>query len=78
MLRFNYQARNLAGQKLGGIMLADDEEQLALTLRQMDLYLVAAKPESAEGQSSLVGRRVKRRELITFTVHIATSIGDGM
>jgi len=63
---------------LGGIMLADDEEQLALTLRQMDLYLVAAKPESAEGQSSLVGRRVKRRELITFTVHIATSIGAGI
>lgn len=59
-------------------MLADDEEQLALTLRQMDLYLVAAKPESAETPSSLFGRRVKRRELINFTIHLATSIGAGI
>jgi hypothetical protein len=78
MLRFNYQARNLTGQKVGGVMLADSEEQLAVTLREMDLYLVAARPESAEGPTSLVGRRVKRRELINFTIHLSTSIGAGI
>lgn len=77
MPRFNYRARNLAGQSVHGAMLADDEEQLAMTLRGMELYLVSARPERAWNAIYLT-RPVKVRELITFTVHMATSIGAGI
>ena len=78
MLRFNYRARDGAGQKVGGVMLADNEEELAVTLREMNLYLVAAKPERSTGLSSIIAPRVKRRELINFTVHLSTSVGAGI
>ncbi len=58
-------------------MLADNEEQLALTLREMDLYLVDTKPEKASAPS-LFSRPVQRREIINFTVHLSASIGAGI
>ncbi len=76
MPRFNYQARSRAGQKVTGIMLAEDEQQLALTLREMDLYLVDAREEARSGP--VITRGVKRRELINFTIHLAASIGAGI
>lgn len=78
MPRFNYRARNLAGQKVDGVILADNEEQLALTLREMDLYLVAAKVDKGSGLGSIITPRIRRRELINFTVHLSTSIGAGI
>lgn len=77
MPRFTYRARSRSGQKMDGIMLADNEEQLALTLREMDLYLVDAKPEKAPAPS-LFARPVQRREIINFTVHLSASIGAGI
>jgi type IV pilus assembly protein PilC len=77
MPRFTYKARSRSGQKVDGIMLADNEEQLALTLREMDLYLVDAGSEKAPAPS-LFGRPVKRREIINFTVHLSASIGAGI
>jgi type IV pilus assembly protein PilC len=58
-------------------MLAENEDQLALILRDMDLYLVKAKPE---GNSTpiYITRPVKRRELINFTVHLSSAIGAGI
>ncbi len=76
-MRFNYQARNLVGQKVDGVMLADDEGQLAWTLRQMDLYLIAAKPEKIS-TPIYITRPVKRKELINFTLHLSTSVGAGI
>lgn len=52
MPRFSYWARNLAGQKINGVMLADNDDELALTLREMGLYLVKAKPQKAIGLSA--------------------------
>lgn len=77
MPRFTYQARNRAGEKVNGLMLAEDEEQLALTLRGMDLYLISGKPEKAS-TPIYVTRPVKRRELINFTVHLVTAISAGI
>ena len=76
-MRFNYQARNLVGQKVDGVMLADDEGQLAWTLRRMDLYLIAAKPEKIS-TPIYITRPVKRKELINFTLHLSTSVGAGI
>lgn len=77
MPRYNYQARNRTGQKVTGIMLAQDEQQLALTLREMDLYLVNAKLDDS-ATPFYITRPVKRRELINFTVHLAAAIGGGI
>lgn len=77
MPRFNYRARNLAGQRVEGVMVADSEEQLATTLRGMDLYLVAAKPER-RSTPIYITRPVKAREIINFTIHMSTSIGAGI
>ena len=58
-------------------MLAENEEQLALTLREMDLYLVNAKLDDSS-VPSYITRPVKRRELINFTVHLSAAIGGGI
>lgn len=60
-----------------GIMPAENEEQLALTLREMDLYLVDVSPEKSS-TPVYITRPVKRRELINFTVHMAAAIGAGI
>lgn len=78
MPRFNYQARSRSGQKVTGIMLAEDEQQLALTLREMELYLVDAREEARSGPVITRGVKVKRRELINFTIHLAAAIGAGI
>lgn len=58
-------------------MLAENEKELASTLREMDLYLVHARQEHASSPTYIT-RPVKRRELITFTVHLAAAIGAGI
>ncbi len=58
-------------------MLAENEEQLALTLREMDLYLVNAKLDDIS-VPFYITRPVKRRELINFTVHLGAAIGGGI
>lgn len=77
MPRFSYQARSRAGQRVNGVMLAENEDQLVLTLREMDLYLIAAKPEGSS-TSGYISRKVRRRELINFTVQLSTAIGAGI
>ncbi|TAK06505.1 type II secretion system F family protein [bacterium] len=77
MPRFNYQARNRSGQRVTGVMLAEDEAQLAVTLREMDLYLVNAKVNDRSAPIYIT-QPVKRRELINFTVHLAAAIGGGI
>lgn len=77
MPRFAYKARSRLGRKVDGLMLAENEEELALALREMDLYLVDARPERT---LSLVAfqRPVPRRELINFTVQLAASVQAGI
>src|SRR3990172_9217762 len=77
MPRFTYQARSRTGQKVAGVMLAENDEQLALTLREMDLYLVNSKLDDS-ATPFYITRPVKRRELINFTVHLAAAIGGGI
>jgi len=58
-------------------MLASDEDQLAVTLRGMDLYLINAKQEKASSPIYLT-RPVKRREIIHFTGQLVTGIKAGI
>ncbi len=58
-------------------MLAESEDQLALTLREMDLYLVNARSEKASTPFHII-RPVNRRELINFTIHLSAALGAGI
>ncbi len=79
MQNFTYKAKDEWGRTITGTMIAAGEEQLAAALDQMGLYLISAK-EAASAQFSLGWRweRVKRKDLITFTVHLATTISAGI
>lgn len=79
MQNFTYKAKDERGRTITGTMIAAGEEQLAAALDQMGLYLISAK-EAASAQFSLGWRweRVKRKDLITFTVHLATTISAGI
>ena len=77
MPRFRYRARSRSGQRVEGILLAENEEQLVLTLREMDLFLVAARLDRNR-EPLLITRPVKRRELVNFTVHLAAALGAGI
>lgn len=65
------------GARVDGIMLAENEDQLALTLREMDLYLIHAKREDTSSPIYITAP-VKRRELINFTVQLATFVQAGI
>lgn len=77
MPRFNYLARSRSGQRVSGVMPAEDETELALTLRDMDLYLVGAKPEE-RSMPLFSTSPIKRRELVNFTVHLGSAVGAGI
>jgi type IV pilus assembly protein PilC len=76
---YNYQARSRTGQKVEGVLPAKDPDELAGTLREMDLFLVDAAPEApARAARPRIARGVKRRELINFTLHLATAVSAGI
>jgi len=77
MPNFTYKARDEAGKTIKGTLIAENEEELAQALDRMKLYLVSAFPIKADKlQISRV--KVKRKELISFTVHLAITVSAGI
>lgn len=74
---FQYKARDGRGKEVRGVIIAENESALSLTLERMNLYLVSAREVKKE-KESLRPVGVKRRELITFTIHLATSLEAGI
>ncbi len=72
-----YKARDGRGKEVKGVVIAENESALSLTLERMNLYLVSAKEVKKE-RESLRPVGVKRRDLITFTIHLSTSIEAGI
>ncbi len=77
MPNFRYRARDAAGRSVDGLLTAEDERQLAAKLGEMNLVLVESRPFRTE-KERLVSGRVKRRDLILFTNHLATSLEAGI
>lgn len=74
---FQYKARDGRGKEVKGIVIAENESALSLTLERMNLYLVTAREVKKE-RESLRPVGIKRRELITFTIHLSTSLEAGI
>lgn len=74
---FQYKARDGRGKEVKGVVIAENESALSLTLERMNLYLVSAR-EVKKDRESLRPVGIKRRELITFTIHLSTSLEAGI
>lgn len=74
---FAYQARDDSGAAVNGVIAAETEEDLADSLRERDLYLVRATPRREE-QRKFSARSIQRRDLIVFSLHLATVLAAGI
>jgi len=64
------------GRTVRGVQVADDVDHLAAALREKDLYLISALERKKTSAS--VGSRIKRRDLIDFSYHLATILSAGI
>ena len=89
MALYQYKASDEQGKTIKGTLEAEDEDELEVQLENRRLYLISSKITNKKGPSSgagtapaggkrLVRAKVKRAELISFTVHLATVIGAGV
>lgn len=77
MPTFKYRAVDSNGKEISGILRAENENSLQSALRQMNLYLINAKETAPEREYSF-RKKIKRKELLTFTVHLQTIVSAGI
>lgn len=80
MPQFAYTAKDDYGRAIRGILEADTEHSLAETLLRSGYYLISAKPtkNSKIHKSSIASRRGRKREIITFSLHLASALSAGI
>lgn len=75
---FEYKARDEHGAMVKGVMAAQDVDHLADLLEAEGLYLLkSAKPKRATAHPSF-RRRVRRRDLILFSIHVGAALAGGI
>ena len=77
MPSFTYKAKDEYGRTIKGALIASNEDQLAASLDHIGLYLISAK-KTKIAESYLSWERIKRKDLITFTVHLSTTLSAGI
>jgi len=75
---FKYKARNADGKLVEGVLEAENEINLANKLAEIDMVLVEANPAKTTAANSFYFGKVKRRDIILFTNHLATSVEAGV
>ena len=83
MPQFAYKARDIEGNLVKGAVGAPDEGELAALLKERGLYLVHFKEEKEKKEKkaslgSISFGKIKRRDLIEFTIHLATVLSAGI
>ncbi len=78
MQNFKYRARDLNGKSISGFLAAESESVLAEKLLELNLVLIEAGQAQAEKKGVLLAARVRRRDLILFTNHLASSLEAGI
>jgi type II secretory pathway component PulF len=86
MALYQYKASDEQGSTVKGVIEAEDEDDLEVQLDNRHLYLISSKVTNkgssskggAGGGKRVVRAKVKRAELISFTVHLSTVIGAGV
>lgn len=81
MPRYAYRAVDPQGRRLSGVLEASSEQAVDQALVQQGLYVIAVT-ERREAQKRpgrpAASLQVSRRDLITFTVHLATVLSSGI
>jgi len=77
MPSYNYKAKDNQGKTIKGVMTAASEDQLAASLDQMGLCLLSAK-KTKIAESHILWERVNRKDLITFSIHLSTTLSAGV
>lgn len=75
---FAYKAYDEQGERVKGVLVAQDEEHLADLLAAKGLYLLRSAKASRLSRHPWFQRRVGRRDLILFFVHVGTAIAGGI
>ncbi len=73
---YKYRARDRDGKAVGGILVADSEDELEGRLAQSDRILVAAHSVSRDRTTG--GQRIPRTEMLALTSQLAVIVGSGM
>ncbi len=76
---FKYKGRNATGQLLEGVLDAENENELLKKLGEIDVVLIDFKitHSTSSGDGFYFGK-IKRREIILFTNHLASSVDAGI
>jgi len=77
MPAFKYKAVDQNGKHISGILYADNEKNLQENLRRTNLYLISAQ-ETKPPKEVRLWRKVKRKDLLTFSVHLQTIVSAGI
>ena len=77
MPAFKYKAVDQSGKHVSGVLYAENEQVLQENLRNMRLYLIDAR-ETKPSQEIRLWKKVKRKDLLTFTVHLQTIVSAGI
>lgn len=79
MPSYKYKGRDASGKPVEGVLEAETENELAIKLSEIEVVLVDASVASGTGERRTIYiGRVKRREIILFTNHLATSVEAGV
>ncbi|MCP5103643.1 MAG: type II secretion system F family protein [bacterium] len=78
MPNYKYKARAADGRLLDGNLEAENEKELAEKLTELNIVLVDAKPVKSVEMPAIHFGKIKRREIILFTNHLATSVEAGV
>lgn len=78
MQNYSYTAGDDYGKVVHGIMIADDEIDLANKISSLGYFLVRAKVITGSAEVTSKLPRMKPKEILNFTIHLATLLDAGV
>ena len=78
MFNYSYTARDDYGKSARGMMMAEDEIDLANKISKLGHFLIHAKIVTGSVITDSGFPRLKPKEVLNFTIHISTLIGAGV
>jgi general secretion pathway protein F len=80
MIRFQYTARNSAGERIAGMLEAESEAAVFRFLEEKSLFPIAiqSRSTSVKGKKNFLLRRVRNRDVGTMYGQLADLIGSGV
>lgn len=78
MLNFSYKAKDKLGRYIEGFKEASDEDDLSRKLKEDGQYLITASLKKSSPKTiKTISASIKKRDLITFTNHLAAAFSAG-